>query len=193
MTANFEKVVQGFALVLEGLGVAPTAHTQDTARRAAKAWYDELCAGLTQPPPEIATFESTVDSLIVSRNIPVRSICAHHLLPFMGTATIAYIPGDGHILGLSKLSRMTEFRSRRPQVQEELTEQLADDVAQFVLNEAQTKGGVGVMIKARHMCMEMRGVLHPSDMVTSALRGVLYTKPEARAEFLALARDGNGV
>jgi GTP cyclohydrolase I len=183
---DLEKVVRGFALVLEGLGIPPTEHTKDTPRRAAKAWWNELCAGLIQERPEITTFESKVDSLIVSRGIPIRSMCAHHLLPFSGVATIAYIPGDGKILGLSKLSRIADYWSRRPQVQEELTEQIADAIWDFTRSEDH-KGGVGVMIQARHMCMELRGVKHASDMVTSALRGVLRKDDAARAEFLKFA------
>lgn len=182
---DLEKVVRGFELVLEGLGVEPNEHTKETPRRAAKAWWNELCAGLIQEAPQITAFESKVDSLIISRGIPIRSMCAHHLLPFSGTAVVAYIPGDGKILGLSKLSRIAEYWSRRPQVQEELTEQIADAVAEHVLS-VDDVGGVGVVIQARHMCMELRGVKHASDMVTSALRGVLRTDADARAEFLKL-------
>lgn len=182
---RFDKLVQGFELILEGLGVEAGPHTVDTPKRAAKAWWDELCSGLTQDKPKITAFPSNVNSMVVSRGIPIRSICAHHLLPFAGTATIAYIPGNGKILGLSKLSRLAEYWSRRPQVQEELTEQIADAVASYVMSGK--KGGVGVIIQARHMCMEMRGVLHPSDMVTSALRGLIKNRPEVRAEFLKFA------
>lgn len=184
-----QKVVRGFELILEGLGVAPSPHTFATPERAAKAWWEELCAGLTSAPPEITAFESEVNSMVFSRGIPVRSICAHHLLPFSGTATVAYIPGNGKILGLSKLSRIVEYCSRRPQVQEELTEQIADAVKKYIMT-ADDSGGVGVIIRARHMCMEMRGVLHASDMVTSALRGVIYSNESARAEFLKIANGG---
>jgi GTP cyclohydrolase I len=188
---DFDRVVRGFEMILDGLGVEASAHTRDTPTRAAHAWFDELCGGLDQEMPEITTFESKVDSMIVSRGVPVRSLCAHHLLPFMGQATIAYIPGAGRILGLSKLSRIVDYWSRRPQVQEELTEQIADAVWHRTRSE-DDKGGAGVVIRARHMCMEMRGVLHSSDMVTSALRGALWTKPEARAEFLTLANQNGG-
>lgn len=184
---SIKKVVEGFRLVLEGLGVPEGPHTKDTPERAAKAWWHELCAGLTQEEPIITAFESKIDSLVVSRGIPVRSMCAHHLLPFSGLATVAYIPGNDKILGLSKLSRIVEYWCRRPQVQEELTEQIADAVAEHVLDEERQRGGVGVMIQARHMCMELRGVKHASDMVTSALRGVLRTSDAARAEFLQFA------
>lgn len=187
MSRDFAKVVGGFALLLEGLGVEDTPHTLGTPERAARAWWDELCGGLAQAPPDVTAFPSGVDSLVVSCGIPVRSVCAHHMLPFLGTAAIGYIPGNGKILGLSKLSRITDYWSRRPQVQEELTEQIAAAVAEHVMVEG--RGGVGVVIRARHMCMEMRGVLHSSDMMTSALRGVLREHAEARAEFLKLCRE----
>lgn len=196
---DFDKVVRGFALVLEGLGVPENSHTMGTPTRAAKAWWNELCRGLTHDAPQITTFESNVDEMILLRDIPVRSLCAHHLLPFIGTAAIAYVPGNGHILGISKLSRITDYWARRPQVQEELTEQIADDIAKRVMWEApaedprpdgRSAGGVAVAIRANHLCMMARGVNHSGDLVTSALRGVFRTKPEARAEFLALALNG---
>jgi GTP cyclohydrolase I len=122
------------------------------------------------------------------------SVCAHHLLPFIGEATIAYIPGIKRIIGISKLSRIADYWSRRPQVQEELTAQIADHVAELVMTKANmvagaNVGGVGVVIRARHMCMELRGVGHTGDMITSAVRGVFLTKPEARAEFLQLRSE----
>lgn len=184
---DYNKVVAGFDLVLEGLGIQGTEHTHGTAERAARAWWNELCAGLTGDPPKITTFKSDADEMVVLRAIPIKSVCAHHLLPFVGHATIGYVP-HGRILGLSKLARIADYWARRPQVQEELTEQIADAVAAQVFTKGKTGGGVGVVIRARHMCMEMRGVNHAGDMVTSSLRGVFKKKSEARAEFLALAR-----
>lgn len=181
---NYRKVEAGFQQVLEGLGVADGPHTQDTARRAAKAWWVELCAGLTGEPPKITTFPSKVDQMIILRDIPIHSMCAHHLLPFNGKAVVAYVPGGKEILGLSKLSRLADYWARRPQVQEELTDQIADAVAALVVTGK--KGGVGVVVQANHMCMAMRGVKHQGDMVTSALRGV-FLKPEVRSEFLRIA------
>lgn len=181
---DFQLVVAGFQLVLNGLGVPKTPHTQDTAQRTAKAWWNELCAGLTKPPPKVTAFPSKVNQMIVVRDIPVRSICSHHMLPFVGEARIAYIPGTGKVLGVSKLSRLTDYWSRRPQVQEELTDQVADAIATYVVRGK--KGGVGVLIKANHLCMELRGVNHAGNMVTGALRGV-FLRPEVRAEFLQYA------
>ncbi len=199
-TLNQEQIENGFRLILNGLGIDPNKneHFRDTPKRAAKAWYNELCKGLTSPAPKITTFTSDVDEMVVLRDIPVRSICSHHLLPFYGTAAIGYVPGNGKILGLSKLSRIVDYWSRRPQVQEDLTAQIADHLAELVLgteqadiSPAQTPfvnvaGGVGVVIKATHMCMLLRGVCHPGVMVTSAVRGVFGSNPSARSEYLNL-------
>lgn len=196
------KVVEGFRLVLEGLGLdLSSPHLFGTPERAAKAWWEELCKGITQEPPQITTFPSSSDEMVLLKNIPIRSMCAHHLLPFMGTAAIAYIPGRGEILGLSKLSRIADYWARRPQVQEDLTEQIADDLAERVMGKAyypddvalipenlRHKGGVGVVIRANHLCMAIRGVNHSGDMITSALRGVFRTHAETRDEFLKLVQ-----
>lgn len=185
-----QKVAEGFRLILEGLGMdLDSPHVRGTPERAAKAWWQEICRGLTEEPPRLTTFPSESDQMILLRGIPIRSLCSHHLLPFVGEASIAYIPGKGEILGLSKLSRIADFWARRPQVQEELTEQIADAVAAKVmmLPSCPDLGGVGVLIRANHMCMELRGVKHSGDMVTSALRGVFRLEPEVRAEFLNLA------
>lgn len=183
---NYEIVKAGFQLVLDGLGLPKTEHTARTAERAAKAWWDEICRGLTQPPPAITTFpmHGKDSEMVILRAIPVRSVCAHHLLPFVGTAAVAYLPGKGRVLGLSKLSRLVDYWARRPQVQEDLTNQVADAMAALVMG--QNRGGVGVVIRANHSCMELRGVKHSGDMVTSALRGS-FKLPEVRAEFLRLA------
>lgn len=181
---DIKLVEHGFQLVLNGLGIPTTAHTRDTARRAAHAWWKEICVGAVTPPPRVTTFPSQVDEMVMLRDIPIFSVCSHHLLPFVGTATIAYLSGNGKILGLSKLSRLADYYARRPQVQEELTDQIADAVAQHVMGKK--RGGVGVVVRANHMCMAMRGVKHQGDMLTSALRGV-FKKPEVRDEFLRLA------
>lgn len=196
MEQNFEMVVKGFRLILDGLGVPLTEHIADTPRRAARAWWYELCVGLTERAPKVATFKSEVSEMVLVRSVPVHSLCAHHLLPFVGEATIGYIPGTGQLLGISKLSRLTNYYARRPQVQEELVEQIADAVAEHVVGETKSvpgvsvggtvRGGVGVLIRANHFCMELRGVQHRGELVTSALRGV-FLEPEVRAEFLQLA------
>ncbi len=191
-------VEEGFKLILDGLAIdrANDPHFKDTPKRAAEALYFELCGSLTQPQPENiqTTFprEGTAQ-MVLLRNIPVKSLCAHHLLPFVGTAAVAYIPGRDEILGLSKLSRIVDWYARQPQVQERLTEQVAEHLWELVGNPVgqsigATTGGVGVLLRANHMCMCVRGVNHDGDMITSALRGN-FMAPETRAEFIKLASD----
>ncbi len=200
------RIAIGFEYLLTGLGIEykDDPHMRDTPMRAAKAWYDEICAGITGDPPKITTFPSKSDNMVILRDIPVRSVCSHHLLPFIGSACVAYIPGDGKILGLSKLSRIVNYHSRRPQVQEDLTEQIADHVLSLItrVEEERTwvddtsaghynikrieQAGVGVVVRASHMCMLLRGVNHAADMVTSSLRG-RFLESGLRSEFLALA------
>lgn len=155
-----------------------------TPDRVLKAWR-EWCSGYGQTPKDIlTTFEDGADrvnELVVMRNIPVHSTCEHHLAPFFGTATIGYIP-NGRIVGLSKLVRLTNIFARRLQVQERLTNQIAD-----ALMEHLNPLGVGVIIECRHMCMESRGVQSANTpTTTSALRGALFSNDSARAEFLQL-------
>jgi GTP cyclohydrolase I len=158
----------------------------ETPARVLKAWR-HWCSGYgVDPASVLKTFEDGaegVDEMVVVRDIPFYSHCEHHLAPIFGTATIAYIP-DRRIVGLSKLSRLLDVFARRLQVQERLTNQVAD-----ALMEGLAPQGVGVLIRARHLCMESRGICKQGhETVTSAMRGALFSKPEARAEFLALAR-----
>ena len=151
-----------------------------------KAWANELCSGLGERSFNLTTFsvnEGFEPSMIVLQHIPVKSICAHHLLPFVGEATVAYIPNK-LICGLSKLSRVVDYFSRRPQVQEMLTH----DIAQFLRTQLDPQG-VGVIIKASHMCMHMRGVNHDGSMTTSSLKGSFIKEGSVRAEFMALAHS----
>jgi len=179
------KVRQGIQLLLEGLGVdLESDHFRDTPERTANAWIDELCSGLGEKNFSLTTFPvgaSYESSMVVLQHIPVRSVCAHHLLPFYGEATVAYIP-DKRLCGLSKLSRIVDYYSRRPQVQEELT----CDIANF-LSENLSPKGAGVIVKATHMCMAMRGVSHDGVMTTSSLKGSFLSEGNVRAEFMALA------
>ena len=146
---------------------------------------EAYAAMLTSRPFEVTTFpnDEAYDELVVVRSIPVQSVCEHHFLPFTGVAHVGYLPG-GRIVGLSKLARVVELFSRRPQVQERLTQQIADWVD---VNLAPK--GVGVVIEAEHACMTLRGVqVAGTTTSTSALRGVLRENPASRAEFLALTR-----
>ncbi len=150
-----------------------------TPERMAQA-FTEL---LTPRPFELTTFpnDGGYDELILARGIPVRSVCEHHMLPFIGTAHIGYLPGE-RIVGLSKLARILEHFSRRPQVQERLTVQVS-----HWLRDHLGAAGVGVVIEAEHLCMTVRGVQTPgTTTVTSSLLGALRDDPRTRAEFLAL-------
>ena len=179
------KVRQGVQLLLEGLGVdLDSEHYRDTPERTANAWIDELCSGLGEKKLSLTTFPVGANyesSMVVLQHIPVRSVCAHHLLPFYGEATVAYIP-DERLCGLSKLSRIVDYFSRRPQVQEELT----SDITNFLCEQLSPQGA-GVIVKATHMCMAMRGVSHDGVMTTSSLKGLFLSQGNVRAEFMALA------
>jgi GTP cyclohydrolase IA len=167
--------------LLVALGRDPgSEHLADTPRRVARA-YAEL---LTPPTFDLTTFanEEGYDELVLARDIPVRSLCQHHLLPFQGVAHIGYLPGD-RILGLSKLARVLELFARDLQVQERLTKQVAD-----WLQEQLAPKGVGVVVEAEHLCMSLRGVRAAgSRTVTSALHGALREDARSRQEFFALA------
>lgn len=159
----------------------------ETPARVLKAWKNYWGAGYGQDAAAILkVFEDGAEGynqMVVVKDIPINSHCEHHLAPIFGTATIAYIP-NGKIVGLSKLSRLARMYAQRLQVQERLTQQIAD-----ALFEHLQPLGVGVVIKARHMCMESRGVCqHGHHTITSALHGVLLEDPSAKAEFLKLAQ-----
>ena len=158
----------------------------ETPGRVAKAWT-HWCSGYGADISKLLkTFEDGADGcdeMVVLKDLPFYTHCEHHMAPFFGTATIAYIP-DGKIVGLSKIPRLLDAFARRLQVQERLTNQMAD-----ALQEHLSPLGVGVVIKARHLCMESRGIQQQGHhTVTSALRGVMRDVPETRAEFLSLAR-----
>jgi GTP cyclohydrolase I len=166
--------------LLRALGRDPAAeHLADTPRRVADS-YAEL---LTCPPFRLTTFanDEGYNELVLARDIPVHSLCEHHLLPFSGIAHVGYLPGE-RILGLSKLARVVEMFARNLQVQERLTQQVAD-----WLQEHLAPRGVGVVIEAEHLCMSLRGVRATgSRTVTSALHGLVRNDARTRAEFFSL-------
>ena len=161
---------------------------KETPARVAQAWLDWTKGYEVEDPAKLLkTFEDGAegtagsDELVIVNGIELYSHCEHHMAPFFGTATVAYIP-QGKVVGLSKLARVVDAYAQRFQVQERLTNQIAD-----CIHGALEPLGVGVVIRARHHCMCSRGVgKQRSTTITSALRGVLRTKPEARAEFLSL-------
>jgi len=158
-------------------------HLADTPRRMAHA-YAELLTPRTFQPTTFANDEG-YDELVLARDIPIRSVCEHHLLPFVGVAHVGYLPGE-RILGLSKLARVVELFAHGPQVQERLTKQVAD-----WLDAELRPRGVGVVVEAEHMCMTLRGVQAPgARTLTSTMLGTLRSDPRSRAEFLHLARPG---
>ena len=168
--------------LLQHIGEDPTRDgLLETPRRVTKAWR-ELTKGYNDNPEEILskTFDVACDEMVVVRQLPFTSLCEHHILPFIGHATIAYVPTD-RVVGLSKLARLVDCFANRLQVQERMTMQLADAVEEHL-----RPLGVGVVVSAQHTCMSMRGIKKNGDTVTSAMRGVFRTKPEARAELLAL-------
>jgi GTP cyclohydrolase I len=184
-TIDARAAERAVADLLRALGRDPAApHLADTPRRVADA-YAEL---LTGRQFDLTTFpnDEGYNELVLATGIPVQSLCEHHLLPFSGVAHIGYLPGD-RILGLSKLARVLELFARDLQVQERLTQQVAD-----WLQEHLAPRGVGVVIEAEHLCMSLRGVRATgARTITSALHGVLRDDGRSRQEFFALTATGS--
>lgn len=157
---------------------------RDTPQRVAEM-YTELFGGLEKDPKDDLEvgFELGHREMVVLKDIPFYSMCEHHLLPFFGVAHVGYIPNDeGRIVGISKLARVVETIARRPQVQERMTTEIADAIAEGI-----QAVGVAVVIQAEHMCMVMRGIKKPgSNVITSAIRGSFHSNPASRAEFFSL-------
>ena len=175
------KIEQGVRLLLEGMGEDPErGGLRDTPRRVADM-YRETFAGVGRDAEPLVTVVEGAghDEMIMVRDIPLYSSCEHHLLPFIGKAHVAYIPNkDGRITGLSKIARVVDLLSKRPQVQERLTTQIAD-----ALDHALKPRGVFVVIEAEHLCMTMRGIKKPgSETVTSAVRGLFRSDARTRQE-----------
>ncbi|GAH48252.1 unnamed protein product, partial [marine sediment metagenome] len=150
--------------------------------------YAELLAGMREDPKKHlrSVFTENYDEIVLLRDIPFYSICEHHLMPFIGSAHVAYLP-TGTVLGVSKLARIVDCFARRLQTQERLTYQIAD----FIMNSLKPQG-VAVVLEASHSCMTIRGIKKPgSIMVTSALRGIFKRDPKSRNEVLSLMYTGN--
>jgi GTP cyclohydrolase I len=149
--------------------------------------YEEIFSGIKQDPKKEleVVLDQKHDEIILLKGIPLYSICEHHLLPFLGKAHIAYIPNEGRVTGLSKLARVVDTLSKRPQVQERLTTQIAE----IIMSKLKPKGCM-VIIEAEHMCMSMRGIKKPGTLtVTSAVRGIFQKNEKTRAETLALIKS----
>jgi len=187
---NLKKIEEGVRLILKGVGEDPSRPgLKQTPQRVARM-FAEILGGITEDPKEHLEVieEERHDEMVLIKNIPLYSMCEHHLLPFAGRAHIAYIPKGGRIVGLSKIARVVDVLSRRLQVQERLTKQIAD-----LINEQLKPLGVMVVIEAEHMCMSMRGVKKPRSItVTSAVRGSFRNNPATRAEALTLIKGDLG-
>ncbi|MDR1320559.1 MAG: GTP cyclohydrolase I FolE [Gracilibacteraceae bacterium] len=180
------KIEQAVYMILEAIGENPEREgLRDTPKRVA-AFYADIFSGLSENPDVHLQVQFTEqhEEMVIVRDIPVYSMCEHHLLPFFGLAHIAYIPRKGKVTGLSKLARVIDGYAHRPQLQERLTTAIADAVMSYL-----NARGVLVVIEAEHMCMTMRGVKKPgSQTVTSAVRGDFQTSAATRAEAFALIK-----
>ena len=182
-----EKLRQAITSVIQTIGDDPAREgLADTPRRVAEM-YGEFFSGLDQDLAEVllTAFEEGHKEMVVLRDLPFFSICEHHLLPFLGSGSIGYVP-NGRVVGASRLGRALDILARRPQLQERLTQQLADTIFSTLRPD-----GVAVILKAEHMCMSLRGVNKPgAELITSAHRGTLRTNEATRNEFYALLRAG---
>jgi GTP cyclohydrolase I len=183
---DLDKIAAGVRLILEGIGEDPErAGLLRTPVRVAEM-YAELTAGMREDPQaHVAALPGDKhDEMVIVKDIHIASMCEHHLAPFVGRCHIAYIPKDGRIVGLSKLARLADTFSRRLQVQERLTGEIAD-----TLYDGLKPVGVMVVVEAEHTCMTVRGVKKPGSItITSALRGGFRHDPRTRAEAMALIR-----
>jgi GTP cyclohydrolase I len=185
---DLAKIERGVRLILQGTGENPRRPgLRETPQRVARM-FSEILGGIHENP-EVhlrRVHKEKHDEMVLIKNIPLYSMCEHHMLPFAGVAHVAYIPKGGRIVGLSKIARVVDGLSRRLQVQERLTKQIADLIMEHL-----EPLGVMVVIEAEHMCMSMRGAKKPKSItVTSAVRGSFRTNPVTRAEAITLIRGG---
>lgn len=181
-----EKIAKAIRIVLEAIGEDPErADLLGTPKRVAEM-YEEVLSGIEKDPSQEleVLLSQDHDEIVLLKNIPLYSICEHHLLPFIGKVHIAYVPQGNRVTGLSKLARVVDVLAKRLQVQERLTTQIAE----VIMKKLRPKG-IMVVIEAEHLCMSMRGVKKPGvTTVTSAVRGIFRTNPKTRAETLALIK-----
>jgi len=185
---DLKKIEAGVRMILEGIGEDLNREGLiDTPARVARM-YQEVFQGMEEDPGALLEvfFTEKHEEMVLVKDIPLYSMCEHHLVPFYGMAHVAYIPANNRITGLSKLVRVVEGYSKRPQLQERLTGQIADTIMSILKPQ-----GVLVVIEAEHMCMTMRGVKKPgSKTLTSAVRGVFRSNSATRAEAFSLIRGG---
>jgi GTP cyclohydrolase I len=186
-----EEVAEKMQAVLESLVIDTDNdhNTHDTARRVAKMFIKEIFSGRYVASPKITSFPNaqSYDQLYIVGPIDVRSTCAHHFQNIVGSAWVGVFPGK-NVIGLSKFNRIVDHIASRPQIQEEMTVQIANEIERITDAE-----GIAVVVKAEHMCMTHRGVkAHESDMVTSVMRGALRDQPKLRDEFFSLLQGMKG-
>ena len=186
------EVADAFEDVLQALVINTTDdhNTKDTAHRVAKMFVHEIFRGRYYPPPDVTAFPNAkqYDQIYMTGPITINSTCAHHFQPITGGCYVGVFPGE-KVIGLSKFNRLVDWIASRPQIQEEMTEQIADEI------EKQTEAkGVAVVIKAKHFCMSARGVKeHDSDMLTSVVRGMFLRSTSMKTEFFSLLHNMKGM
>lgn len=183
-----EKAYEGFLTAL-GYDWQNDPNMNGTPRRVAKMYINEVTKGTYDPEPKITSFENQdgYDGIVFQGNITIKSLCSHHMQPFLGHCHIAYIPdAQGKVIGLSKLNRICDYFARRPQLQEQLTTQIHD----FVNKVTEKNKGVAVLIEAQHFCVALRGIEHDSTMKTAKLSGYFWENPiGTREEFYRMVAD----
>ncbi|MDR3171117.1 MAG: GTP cyclohydrolase I FolE [Treponema sp.] len=181
-----ERIEQAVREILGAIGEDPEREgLRETPARVARM-YEEIFAGVGRDPAEVIKVfrEDSLEEMVVVKDIPFYSICEHHLMPFFGSIHVVYIPQDNRILGLSKVARITDILSKKPQLQERLTREIGDALVKGV-----APHGTAVLIEAEHLCMAMRGIRKPgAQTVTSDFRGSLRTDTSLRAEALKLIK-----
>jgi GTP cyclohydrolase I len=185
---DLKKIEDGTKLILEGIGEDPSRDgLKETPSRVASMFSEILGGESEEAASQLEAIDGEKhDEMVLIKNIPLYSMCEHHMLPFAGVAHVAYIPKGGRIVGLSKIARVVDILSRRLQVQERLTKEIADLVDNHLM-----PLGVMVVIEAEHMCMSMRGAKKPKSMtVTSAVRGSFRSNSATRSEAMTLIRGG---
>ena len=181
-----KKIEKAVKDILVAIGENPNKKDLAFTPRRVAEMYEEIFAGIVQDPEDAleVVLDQKHDEIILLKGIPLYSVCEHHLLPFFGRAHIAYLPKSGRVTGLSKLARVVDILSRRPQIQERLTTQIAE----IIMSKLKPQG-VMVVIEAEHLCMSMRGVKKPGTLtVTSVVRGIFKKNEKTRSETLALMK-----
>lgn len=183
-TTSTNQIREATALLLRAIPHGDSESEANTPSRVARAWI-EMTEGYSQDPAKILAkdFSANCDDFVLIKGIEYSSICAHHLLPFTGSVSIAYIPANGRVVGLSKLPRLVHCFAKRLQLQEMMTQQIADSIVEHLAPQA-----VGVIATGTHLCMKLRGVKSNGQMITSAMRGDFLENQALRNEFLSLLR-----